>query len=59
VKDERGNFKIPSIREDGREKSKSGTVKANERECDGAIKRKTVASDERTNDLKELHQERR
>lgn len=56
VKDGGGNFKIPSILQD--EKPKIGTVKASERECDGAIKRKTVALDERTNDLKELRQER-
>ena len=57
VKDESDSFKIPSILQD--EKPKSETVKASERVCDGATKRRTLALDERRNDLKKLCQERR
>ncbi|CAB4020244.1 ---NA---, partial [Paramuricea clavata] len=53
VKDE---SEIPSILQ--YENPKSETVKASERECDGTIKRQTVALNERTNDFKELQQER-
>ena len=50
VKDESDNLKIPSILDE--EKPRSETVKVSEREYVGAIERKTVALDERTNYFK-------
>ena len=56
-----GDAEMPSVvqeQQESAEKPKTETGKAIERERDAAIKRKTLALDERMNDFKEMLRER-
>ena len=57
VDEESDNVEVPAVAQE-EEKPKSETGKAIERERDAAIKRKTLALEERMNDFKEMLRER-